>query len=494
MKKIILFILGIVFILSLERCKKDTLLTSALKDLSFSKDTLLFDTVFTTVGSMTKMLKIYNRSNQTITIESVILAGGPKSPFKINVDGVKGPVVPNIKLRKNDSLFIFVEVTIDPTNSNNPFVISDSLLININGQSKNAKLVAWGQNAIYHTANAYGAYLDENNDTVKIFYHSISCNSTWNNDRPHVVYGYAIVEPTCQLTIVPGTKVHFYKNSGLIVGNPFINFAGASLKAIGTNAQPIVFQGSRLEFDYRNVPGQWDRIWFTPYSQDNELSYVKIMNGNIGVQADTNINANPTVIIKNSIIQNHAGIGVLGQGARIEMENTLVANCGQYLCAMAYGGKYNFLNCTFANFWDYGAREEPSLLLNNYYKIAENNYQSRPLEQANFINCIIYGTNEEEIGLDQKNIGAFNYVFDHCILKTKLNTSDGSKYINVIANPAKITEAGESVDPIFKKPINLDFSLREGSVAIDKGNASFAPPTDITDKVRTNPDIGAYEY
>ena len=57
------------------------------ENLSFSVDTIVFDTVFTTVGSTTKQFKIYNPSVKSVKIEEIELMGGSQSPFRINVDG-----------------------------------------------------------------------------------------------------------------------------------------------------------------------------------------------------------------------------------------------------------------------------------------------------------------------------------------------------------------------------------------------------------------------
>lgn len=487
------FCIIILFFIFFTSCKKDRYADNSA--LSFSADTVLFDTIFTTIGSATKYLKIYNTSNQTLVVSSIRLAGGSSSDFYMNVDGETGPLVEDIKIRKNDSLFIILGVTVDPQKANSPMIVKDSIIFEVEGSVKDVDLVAWGQDAYYHTANAYGVILDQNQDSLKFYYHSVPCNDTWKNDKPHVVYGYAIVDSPCELTIEPGTSVHFFKNSGLIIGNPFSNLAGASLKAIGTPSSPIYFKGTRLEYSYDLVPGQWDRIWFTIFSDDNTLAYSVIKNGNIGVQADSNINANPSVYIKNSIIQNHSGIGILGQGAYIKAENTVVANCGQYLGALVYGGKYDFTHCTFANFWDYGSRDKPSVLLNNYYEDTQDNIQARPLEQAQFTNCIIYGTSENELELDESpSASMFNVQFDHCLLKTNINTSNSTRFINILLNPASINVDGVSQDPIFEDALSQKFSLREGSVAINKGKLTPLV-LDITDKTRdANPDFGAFEY
>ena len=69
-------------------CKKDVLNTDGA--LTFSVDTVLFDTVFTTIGSATRQFKIYNPSNNEVNISSIMLAGGQQSKYRINVDGIPG--------------------------------------------------------------------------------------------------------------------------------------------------------------------------------------------------------------------------------------------------------------------------------------------------------------------------------------------------------------------------------------------------------------------
>ena len=113
--------------------------------MSFSHDTILFDTVFTTIGSTTKQLKVYNRHNRDIEIASVYLAGGDQSNFRLNIDGLSFYHAENILIRESDSIFIFVEVTIDPVAQNNPLVVQDSIVFITNDNVQDIDLVAWGQ-------------------------------------------------------------------------------------------------------------------------------------------------------------------------------------------------------------------------------------------------------------------------------------------------------------------------------------------------------------
>ncbi len=104
-------------------CKKDKVITSSTAKLSFSQDSVLFDTVFTSIGSTTKLFRVHNPNNGKVTISSVRLARGTSSFYRLNVDGVAGKSFSNVEIAAKDSMYIFVEVTIDPNNQNNPTLI-----------------------------------------------------------------------------------------------------------------------------------------------------------------------------------------------------------------------------------------------------------------------------------------------------------------------------------------------------------------------------------
>ena len=178
-----------------------------------------------------------------------------------------------------------------------------------------------------------------------------------------------------------------------------------------------------------------------------------------------------------------SSIGILGQGANITATNTVISKCGQYAVACNIGGIYNFTHCTFANYWDYNHRNTPSILLNNFYEGADGNIYVRNLEEANFTNCIIDGSLSTEVSFQEQELGAFNYTFDHCLIKLDptINT-DNEHYENTIINQS----------PKFAENLESDFHLKEDSPAIDSG---IGPSdSDIEENPRGNPDIGAYEF
>ncbi len=476
MRKIPFFILSVLAISFWASCHKDPIITASSAKLNFSEDSVLFDTVFTTLGSTTKQFKIYNRNSKSIIISSIKLGLGNNSMFRLNVNGVPGKSFTNIELSGKDSIFIFVEVTVDPNNVNTPFIVTDFVVFETNGNIQNVNLVAFGQNAHYIRPNNFPKNGLPN-------YYVLGCNTTWNDSLPYVVYGFAVVDSLCNLTITKGTKIYFYKNSGLWV------FKGGTLKVNGTKDAPVTFQGVRLEQEYKDLPGQWDRIWINEGSATatgNVIDYAVIKNGFIGIQAET---LDPTnalgnnLKITNTIIKNMAGMGILSRIYNINGYNNVISNCGQYALAITGGGNYEFDYCTFANYWSLSQRKTPSVFLSNYFIRGNINYLNN-LDSAKFVNCIIYGNTANEIGTDFNSAVASNYKFDHSLIKIDPATpTPTSNYIGVIKNK----------DPGFKNLIT--YELGSSSPAINSGDPSINLPLDLKGNSRDSaPDMGAFEF
>jgi hypothetical protein len=455
-------------------CRKDDLLKDASAKLKFSADTVYFDTVFTTIGSSTKQLRVYNPHNRRVVLSNVRLAKGNASSYRINVDGIPGPSIKNIEILPNDSIFIFVEVTIDPLNVNSPLIVTDSLLFEFNGNTQDVDLVAWGQNAHYirptHFYEGFPAFS------------IIGCDTTWRNDIPHVIYGYAVVDSTCRLTIEAGTQIHFHNNSGLWV------YKGGSLKVLGTKDQPVVFQGDRLEPYYRELAGQWDRIWLNEGSIDNEINYAVIKNGLIGIQAETlQENMGNELKLNNTIIRNMSRSGILTRFYKITSNNSVITNCGLFCAELTMGGYYEFNHCTFANYWRHKARKEKetAVFILNYFKDHNNQINASPLYKAEFNNSIIYGSLENEVFTDDIGQGLeFNYSFNYSLVKTNQELTGN----NIFKNE----------DPQFVNQSENNLQLKENSPARGKGSQGFSTgvtAADINGVPRSGDiDLGAYQF
>ena len=111
MQKNLLSIFTAIAILFLFSCKKDSFITSPNARLNVT-DSIKFDTVFTTTGSVTRSFKNFNDNNQKLLISKIRLMGGSNSPFKLNINGIAESEANNIEIDANDSIYVFVSVTI----------------------------------------------------------------------------------------------------------------------------------------------------------------------------------------------------------------------------------------------------------------------------------------------------------------------------------------------------------------------------------------------
>ena len=457
-------------------CQKEHISSSPSLKLSFSTDTVLFDTVFTTVGSATRSFKVYNRNRSDISISSVRLAGGSSSAYRLNIDGEATNHASDILLRGKDSLFVFVEVTVDPTSENAPMLIPDSVVFETNGNIQDVKLVSWGQDV--HLFNA---------DTILT-------NTTFMADKPYLIYNYLWVYPNVELAIEPGAKLHFHNQAQLIVSG--------SIKVNGGFENPVTFEGDRLEPFYRDKAGQWGGIWLAAGSHSNEIDWAEIKNGIIGLIVDTvGVEGEPTLVISNSKVENMSAAGLYARGAEIEASNCLFGNASQISVALTLGGRYRFYHCTIANYWaQYINRTGPALLLNNYYTYTPEGsstemLETRDLEEAYFGNCIVYGSRQEEFQLDNVYNGQpvdaqMNYFFESSIVRVgqDINIDDEAHFLQVT-----------SENPLFVDPYEYDYRLDAESPAINVGLLDIAIqyPFDLNNLSRTSdagPDIGAYEW
>jgi hypothetical protein len=273
--------------------------------------------------------------------------------------------------------------------------------------------------------------------------------------------------------------------------------SGATVKIVGNISQPVIFQGDRLEPDYAEAAGQWNRIWLSPQSINNTIDWAIIKNGLIGIQTDTmGASINPTLTISNTIIRNMSAAALFAQGSFVKGWNCVFANCGQYVAALTIGGKYNFYHCTFANYWNNGttARQFPTLLLNNYYTDANQHNQTRKLDSAYFYNCIVYGdlSSGDEIKLDSSGTSTFRFKFHYSLLKTTFNTS-AFHYEHVIANQEPYFNNVGNNDYRIMNPYALPAVIHKGDSAILIGRPYLL--YDLSGNIRViPPTIGAYEY
>jgi hypothetical protein len=464
MKAILSVLLFVLIGIGFTQCRKDVLITESSAMLAFSKDTVLFDTVFTSVGSTTDIFKIYNTHNQAINISNIELAGGFASNFRINVDGVSGVSHANVEIPAGDSLFVFVEVTVDPNGGNSPLIITDSLVFETNGNVQDVQLIAWGQDAYFHVSEL------------------IETNTVWSADKPHVIYNYTWVDSSQTLAIDAGAQIHCHAGATLFIYK-------SSLQVNGVVGNPVVFQGDRLEGFYASAPGQWRGLWFRR-AKESYINHAVIKNAVIGIQMDTlNDDAgNAGLTITNCKIENHSAAGIFAQTGKIRGENLAITNCGQFAAALTIGGEYNFGHCTFSVHYEHGNRQDPVFLLNNYYESGGTQYVY-PLENTRFDNCIFEGSNDEEFVIDMLTGSTQDYFFNHCLIKTESDVSNATNYASIFKNE----------EPGFVTPSGRDVHLDTDAYCIDRGDNTYLTITvdglDLDGASRdASPDLGCYEY
>jgi len=429
--------------------------------LSFSTDTVFFDTVLTTVGSVTQRLTVHNPNEKRIRISSVYIGGGSSSSYRMNVDGISAQSVTDLEIAGNDSIFIFVKATLDPTNVATPFVVADSITFMLNQTVQRVSLVAWGRNAWFHRQeNLEGAH-------------------TWDSLKAHVIYGFCRVDTGASLTIMPGTRVYFHKDSYLAVSDD------ATLTATGTQEHWIRFLGDRLDPFYRDLPGQWGGIFLENGSYGHLLDHTLIGNGVYGLVLDSAVSStDPMLTMSNAVIQNMTADGIMAYRSSVNAFNCVIVNCGGTALNLFGGGDFYFRHLTLGNYWTTSVRLGPSLYLNNFVYNGSGEKIPAPLSRAYFGNSVIYGPETDEILFDSIAEAPYLYSFDHCLLRTTARTSDPVKFITCILNE----------DPLFIDPSKNDFQIDTLSPVIGKG-IPMGVVQDILGRYRPPaPSMGAYEF
>ncbi|PID68565.1 MAG: hypothetical protein CR968_01380 [Flavobacteriia bacterium] len=498
--------LAIISLLLTFSCRKDFTTEPSQGRLAFSKDTVYLDTVFTNIGSSTYTLKVYNTADQAVTIPSITLGHGDNSGYRLNVDGQPGKSFSNVDILAKDSLFIFIETTIDYDDIQDPLYVDD-LQFDSGVNEQVVKLVTLVQDAhfLYPAQNAgviETLVIDGEQTEIQGRYLQDD-ELTFTADKPYVIYGYMAVGDAQNnpktLTMQPGTKVHFHANSGLIV-NP-----NSSLKILGelnVEGEPeteVVIQGDRLEPSFENIPGQWGVIWLREGSLNHQISYATIKNGAIGLLIDGYTDAAiPVLNVDNTQFYNHAQFGILARSTHIKGYNLVFNNFGFSGFAGVQGGVYEFTHCTFANYWNGGVRQLPVVLLNNFYKDSDNNYTVFDLQQATFTNNIIYGNENIELILDRIDGGVFNYQFSHNLIRFSDNSGDYDDVAELdFEDTTHYTSNIINADPDFKDTSINQMMVGENTAGLGKAlnSATAEYPIDILGVTRGNPaDLGAYEH
>ncbi|NRD23827.1 hypothetical protein HNV10_11275 [Winogradskyella litoriviva] len=515
MKRLLSFFICFGILLFWSSCRNDFEFSPSTGNLEFAKDTIYLDTVFTNIGSSTYNLKVYNRSDDDIVIPTIQFENGINSFYRMNVDGQtglegeqEGKFFENVELLANDSLYIFIETTIDISSIGsfyNQFLYTDKILFDAGSNQQNVEVVTLVKDAIF----IYPAK-DEETNIIETLTFDVDGDGTpdettlqgrflddseltFTNNKPYVIYGYAGVAEGKTLTMQAGARVHFHADSGIIVtNNASLHINGAYSPNQETLDNEVILEGDRLEPLYEDIPGQWGTIWLYNGSDNNTINYATIKNATIGILAEGNqTSAEDKLTITNSQIYNVSSFGILGRATSITAENVVINNCGQSSFAGTFGGKYNFTHCTIANYWNSSFRDYPALLINDYFIDEDNTIFTNNLTAANFNNCIIYGNDNPEFTIEKQG-SVFNYKFSNCLLRFNNETLADTENYN-FDNVTHYENNRFNEDPDFEDPFENLMRIGEDSGAISINTITFGVESDILGASRLGAiDAGAY--
>jgi hypothetical protein len=439
-------------------CRKgERITTDTNAKLTIANEELLFDTIFTSIGSTTKRLKIVNKNSDAVKVSEIRLAGGNASAFSLNVNGENTFNKNDLIINGQDSINLFVKVTINPNTQNLAFLVQDSIVLNTNGNRQVIQLSAYGQNAIFINGSTIGS------------------NTTWTKSLPYIINGSLTIENGSSLTIQPGVKVYFHKDANLNVdGNLIVN---------GTVAEPVLFCSDRLEELYSDEPGQWKGI-FLKRTGNGLIRNAIIKNASVGITSDSlSSNVNPKLILSNSIIKNMQVAAYIGYHSELLAFNNVMYNCGNYLIYAVGGGNYNLKQNTFAGYNLNFPRKTASLSFSDY--LSANAYNKLQLDIANNIIC---GNLTNELDVQKKTSATVQLNLWNNLIRSTNNSYNGNG--NIL-----------NTDPLFINKELENFEVSAGSPARKKGSDLSSDPyfinylsKDIKGNNRISPStLGSYE-
>lgn len=438
-------------------CNRDDInFESPTQLLRFSADTVFCDTVYNQVRSETYAVKIYNNEDKDVMIPKISLGSGNASLYRINVDGKAGTDFTNVPLRKNDSLYIFVEIA--PVANAPQAIAEDQINVETPAGKQHVTLFSVVQDAEFYIES-------KTNPNI------LTNNTNWTNEKAKIIFGNLTLDAGKKLDIQKGTKVYFFKNSALKIGK------NAELNIKGELNNEVIFRGDRSETKYDTIPKNWQGISFDVGAK-LDMNYARVFGGTRGLQMiETN------AAIKNSIIHTHQEYGIYAVKSNITASNLVMNNCGEADLGIFKGGTYNITHSTLANYWDFNTAL-PSIGI-----FATNEYQNNAtLENGpltlNVKNSIIYGSAENMVELKPISGQTFTTDFSYNLLKY------GSKANYAAPNSIK------NQDPKFQNYFTQKLNLRVKADSPAKGKGVYLSsfPTDIAGVTRTNPPtIGAYQ-
>ncbi len=434
--------------------------------LRFSKDTVFCDTVYHQVRSESYAVKVYNQEDKDVMIPKIELGFGAASNYRINVDGKSGYSFTNIPLRRNDSLYIFIEIA--PTAHGTESIAEDRILFTSGAGPQHVTLFSVVQDAEFFIQSSTSPNI-------------LTGNNVWDSNKVKIIYGDLTLDQNATLDIMPGTKVYFFKNSGMKVRN------GATLNVMGSFGNEVIMRGDRNETYYDTIPKNWNSMLFEAGSALN-MNYARVFGGIRGIDLRES-----TATIKNSIIHTFDEYGIHAVNATLNAENLVMNNSAKADLGIFKGGNYNIVHSTLANYWreKYSLGDGEALFATNRWQNGSGQTEFGDLT-LNIRNSILYTYTPNAVRFDPVSGQQFDYQIQNSLLKY----SSGAGF-SFDSNP-NIVSSWQNQDPKFEKHYTHEMNLRvkSDSPAKAKGDLTVAAsvPLDIAQIARTtSPTLGAYQ-
>jgi hypothetical protein len=413
--------------------------------LSFSTDTVRLDTVFSTIGSATYTMWVYNNSGDGIRISKAYLRQGNQTGFRVNVDGSYldnslGSQVRDLEVRKGDSIRVFIELTAPQNMKDVAQAVEDDLMFQLeSGVAQSVRLSGCAWDALIMR------------DWV------VERDTLVESRKPIIIYGGLTVNANATLTIRK-TVLYFHDKAG-------INVYGT------LDADSVLMRGDRLDhmFDYLpydRVSGQWGGVRFFTSSTGNVLTNTELRNGSFGIRCDSArlANDNLRLYMERCIVHNSTGHGLELYNAFVGIKDCQITN-NQGDCVLTYGGAVLIEGCTIAQFYPFVASRGVALRFFNSYQ-----GYAYPLELLSCESTILTGYADDELmGTQERADTSYNYVFDKCLLRTP-SVDDTTHFKNIIwEKPTDEIQGKKHFKLIDETNLKYDFHLDSLSTAKGMG-------------------------
>lgn len=470
MKYKIFFALSFWVLIFAVSCNRDEIsFDNQSQDLRFSTDTVFCDTVYNQVRSETYAVKVYNDEDKDILISRISLLEGTNSPYRINVDGKSGFEFHNVPLRRNDSMYIFVEIA--PYINGDRFIAEDQILFDSPIGQQHLTLFSTIQDAEFFVESPTNPNI-------------VSGNVTWTKDKVKLIYGDLTLSSGSTLNIEEGTFVYFTKNSGMKVES------GATLNINGVLDSEVTIRGDRNEPKYDTVPKNWNAIEFEQGTSLN-MNYARVYGGTNGLKLNET-----TANIQNSIIHTFEDYGVHAVNSNVIASNLVMNNCGDASFGIFKGGTYDFTHTTITNYWNYGISVVPNALFASNEYVNDSGQTETGNLYLNIKNSILYTGLQNAIVFHPVSGNTFSYSIQNCLF----NHEENAAGFAFDGNP-NIMASIKNENPLFLnrfiEMMNLRVESNSPANALNVANSTHAAsvPFDIKNNPRTgvNTTLGAYQ-